>query len=178
MRMQGSYDFSNNRIANLALLLTVAVILGYVESVIPLSAGVPGIKLGLANCAILFVLYRYGAGEAVLVSLLRTAIIALLFTNLSMLLYSLAGAICSILVMSILKQRKLFSIYGTSMAGGVVHNMAQMLVALLLLRAPGGYEWWFTSYLPLLMICGLPAGMINAFFAGAILQRMKRQKWD
>ncbi len=166
---------NNHTIAELGLLLAVAVILGYVETVIPVSIGIPGVKLGLANCAVLFVMVRYGAKEAALVSILRTVIIAALFTNLSMLLYSLAGAICSIVVMTIVCKGP-FSLYGVSIAGGVAHNIAQLFVAFAVLGASHAGVWWVTNYLPILLVCGLSAGCINALIAGNVLKKVPSRK--
>ena len=170
--MSGNSEKKTNRTAQLGLLLAVAVMLGYVEAIVPISAGIPGVKAGLANCAVLFVLYRYGAKEAAAISLLRTVIIAGLFTNVSMLLYSLAGAMCSIAVMKIAKKGP-FSVYGVSMAGGVTHNLAQVIVAFCVLGGIQTGNWWFTVYLPVLMVCGMLAGAVNAMIAGTILERVK-----
>lgn len=160
------------QLTELGLLLAVAVLLGYVEAVVPISAGIPGVKLGLANCAVLFVMYRYGAKEAVVVSVLRTVIIAALFSNPAMLFYSLAGALCSIAVMAAIRKGP-FSVYGVSSAGGVAHNLAQVCVAFIISGSLSAWNWWFTVYLPILMVCGLLAGAVNALLAGIILRRVK-----
>ena len=175
------------RQAELGLLLAVAVIMGYVEALVPVSAGVPGVKLGLANCAVLFVLYRYGAKAAMAVSILRTVVIAALFGSFAMLLYSLCGALCSIMVMAVMRRKwrgkigekeghadrkePFFSIYGVSAAGGVMHNIAQLAVAFAVLGTGQAWKWWICVYLPLLMVCGLAAGLVNALIAGALLGR-------
>ena len=156
----------------MGLLLAAAVLLGYVEAIIPLSVGIPGIKLGLANCAVLFVLYRYGFGEAMMISLLRTVILAVLFTNLSILLYSFAGALCSIIIMMRLRTGP-FSVYGVSMAGGAAHNLAQVLIAFAITGSLQAWRWWFTIYLPVLIVCGMLAGGVNAMLTGSLLRRLK-----
>ena len=155
----------SRKVATLGLLLAAAVILGYVEAVLPLPIPIPGIKLGLANCAVLFVLYRYGFKEALLVTLLRTAVIALLFTSLPMLLYSACGALGSILLMALLKKRKAFSIYGLSMAGAAFHNTIQIAIALLVLFSGGTYRTILCVYLPALLLAAIPTGLFNAFLA-------------
>ena len=162
------------KIAILGLLLAAAVILGYVEAILPLSVGIPGIKLGLANAAILFVLYVYGVREAALISVLRTVIIAFLFTNLSALLYSFSGAVVSLCAMAALKRLDCFSIFGVSAFGGAVHNATQFAVAFLLLGTPQILGIWSTTYLPLLLLSGLAAGCINALIAGLLKRHLKK----
>ncbi|MBR5422219.1 MAG: Gx transporter family protein [Lachnospiraceae bacterium] len=163
--------WQGKKMARLSLLLAVAVLLGYVEAVIPVSVGVPGVKLGLANCALLFVLYAFGPAEAALVSVLRTLIIALLFTNLPMLIYSLSGALMSILLMSLIK-RGPFSIYGVSAAGGMTHNLTQLLAALIVAGLTGSTPSFLLTYASLLILCGMVAGFVNAFLASVLLQRI------
>ncbi len=160
---------NTGKLAKLGLLLAVAVLLGYVEALIPVNIGLPGMKLGLCNCALLFVLYSFGPVEAALVSVLRTFIIALLFTNLPMLLYSLSGALVSILLMSLL-QRGPFSVYGVSMAGGVSHSLTQLVVALFIAGLSQSGASFLLSYAALLMVCGAVAGAVNAF----LVSRVKR----
>ena len=159
------------KFAKLGLLLAVAVILGYVEALIPFNIGLPGMKLGLCNCALLFVLYAFGPVEAAVVSVLRTLIIALLFTNLPMLCYSLSGALVSILLMSILR-RGVFSVYGVSMAGGAAHSLTQLSVALLIAGLSQSGSSFLLSYAALLTVCGAAAGAVNAFLVSLIFPRV------
>ena len=116
----------------LALLTATAMILSYVESLLP-SVGVPGVKLGLANIAVIFALYRLGWKSALAVSVVRVFMVTLLFGSLSALLYSLAGAGLSLVVMALLRRSDRFSSVGVSVAGGVAHNAGQILMAMLLL---------------------------------------------
>ena len=120
------------KITVLALLTTAAMILSYLESLLP-SIAVPGVKMGLANIAVIFALYRLGFREALAVSLVRVAMVSTLFGSLGALLYSLAGACLSLIVMAVLKKLDLFSETGVSVAGGVGHNLGQVLMAMLLL---------------------------------------------
>ena len=120
------------RTATLGLLLAFGLILGYVETVVAFPFGVQGMKLGLPNLAILLVLYLYGAREALLVNVCRVCLSAFLFGSLSSLLYSLAGALFSFLVMALLKKKPAFSVTGVSCAGGIAHNVAQLCVAVLI----------------------------------------------
>ncbi len=151
-------------IAEVGLLLALAVIAAYVEMLIPLDLAVPGIKLGLANCVILFVLYRYGPIKAMTISLLRTMIIALLFTGPFVLLYSFSSAF---------SRNKAFSIYGVSMAGGVSHNLTQLAAASIILMASGTtLRYLLTYYMPILILAGIAAGVFNAAVADILLKRI------
>lgn len=114
--------------AYLGLFAAVAIIFGYVESLVPVFTGIPGIKLGLANLAVLFILDRYSVKEAALVSVVRILVIGFMFGNLFSILYSLAGAALSLTVMDLLKKHSGFSLIGISVAGGVTHNIGQLIV--------------------------------------------------
>ena len=109
--------------AYLGLFAATAIILGYVESLLPVFVGIPGIKLGLANLAVLFLLQKYTWKEAAAVSVVRIFVIGFLFGNLFSILYSLAGACLSLTVMNIFLKRTAFSLSGISVAGGVAHNI-------------------------------------------------------
>ena len=87
----------------------------------------PCIKLGLANLAVLFILDRYSFKEAALVSVVRILVIGFMFGNLFSILYSLAGAALSLTVMDVLKKHSDFSLIGISVAGGVTHNIGQLM---------------------------------------------------
>ena len=102
-----------------SILVALSAIFSYVEAIIPIPLGIPGIKLGLANVVTVFALYRIGLSSAVLISAVRIIIVSALFANPMMALYSLAGAALSLTAMTILKRAKIFSIIGVSMAGGV-----------------------------------------------------------
>ena len=145
----------SKKIAFLGVCASVALVLAYVESLVPpLYAAVPGIKLGLPNVAIIFVLYRFGAREAAAVSLVRMTAVALLFGNPMTFVYSLAGGALSLAVMALLRKSNLFSMVGVSVAGGVLHNVGQILMAMLLLgTAELGY------YLIVLAVTGTVAGI-------------------
>ncbi|MCR5251408.1 MAG: Gx transporter family protein [Lachnospiraceae bacterium] len=161
------------RLALLGLLLAAAVLLGYVEAMIPLPIPVPGIKLGLANCLVLFVLFRFGFREALLITLLRTVIVALLFTSLPMLLYSAGGALGSIFLMALLKKGDVFSVYGLSVAGAAVHNGIQIAIALAVLFGDGASHAIVFVYLPLLLLAAVPTGLLNAAFSVLLQKRIR-----
>lgn len=151
-------------VAVLGLCTALALILAYVEILIqPLFPFLPGIKMGLPNIIIVFLLYRRGAASAVGVSLLRIFLVSMLFGNVMALWYSLAGGMLSLLVMILLRRFQFLSAVGVSVAGGVTHNVGQILMAMLLLEtAELGY------YLVVLTVTGTIAGILVGL-CGAIL---------
>ena len=159
---------SSKKIAFVGLCTAVALIFAYVEALIPpLFTAIPGIKLGLPNIAVIFVLYLFGLGSATAVSLVRVAAASLLFGNPMTFTYSMAGACLSLLVMAILKKTDLLSITGVSVAGGVFHNVGQILMAMLLLgTAELGY------YLIVLAITGTVSGILIGLCGGYAVRRV------
>ena len=124
------------KIAFLGLFTAIAMILSYVEAVSPvLISAIPGIKMGLPNVAIIFVLYRFGEWEATLVSAVRVLAVSILFGSPVTFIYSIVGALASLGVMILLKKLNFLSTVGVSVAGGIFHNVGQILVAMLLLDA-------------------------------------------
>ena len=156
------------KVAFLGLSITLAMVLSFVESQIPVFTTIPGMKMGLPNLVIVFLLYRVGWKEAVLVSIIRVALVALLFGNLQSLIFSIAGAALSLTGMILLKKTKLFSPIAVSVVGGVLHNVGQVIAACL---------WTQTAqvayYLPMLLISGICAGILIGLVAGLLLKRLK-----
>ena len=156
------------KIAFLGVITSVALILAYVEAILPpIYAAVPGIKVGLPNIVIIFILYRYGVKEAVMVSGVRLLIVALLFGNVMTLAYSTAGAVLSLLVMSLLKKIDSFSTVGVSIAGAVSHNLGQIAVAVILLESVQ-----ISYYMIVLAVTGTVAGIFIGLAGNAILKRV------
>ena len=159
------------------MLSALALVLSFLESLIPFQPGLPGIKLGLANLVIIFVLYRMNVHSALLINTVRILLAGLLFSGLFGLLYSAAGAATSLAAMTLLLQinRKreqvgksiLFSIFGVSMTGGVFHNLGQLLVAILFLSSLN-----LIYYLPVMIISGIVMGLINGMIARLLLQKL------
>ncbi len=147
---------SANKVALLGLCTALALILAYVEVLLPpLFAAIPGIKIGLPNIVIIFVLYKFGISSATTVSFIRIIAVSILFGNFMAFAYSVAGALLSLLVMSILYKSNLFSTVTVSIVGGVLHNVGQILMAMLLLdTAEIGY------YLIVLSITGIISGAL------------------
>ncbi len=162
----------NNRIKKLAFLAiatSAALVLSYVEFLIPpIYATLPAIKMGLPNIIIIFVLYKLGIKEAVFVSFLRLVLVTLLFGNLVMLAYSVAGATLSLLSMALLKRFKCFSTVGVSVVGAVLHNLGQILMAILLLGTTA-----IGFYFPVLIVTGTVAGILVGFLSSILQNRIK-----
>ena len=137
----------------LGFFLSLALILAYIESLIPIPFGIPGMKLGLPNIIIVLALYTLPVYQAFLIQMMRIVLTAFLFGNLSMMLYSLAGGLFSLLVMVLLKKKEWLSIAGVSIAGGVSHNIGQLAVAVLVVQ-----NLKIAFYLPALLIAGLVTG--------------------
>jgi heptaprenyl diphosphate synthase len=150
------------KVAFLGMFTALALVLGWLESLVPVIPVVPGIKLGLANVVTLLVLYRFGWKEAACVSLLRVGLSSVLFGNLSLFFYSLAGAVLSLLVMAILKKTDKFSPVGVSAAGGVMHNAGQLIVAVILMEN-GVIAYYFPILAIVGVISGVAIGLLGAF---------------
>ncbi len=162
---------STKKIALLGLGTAIAMVLAYVEILLPpLYTAVPGIKLGLPNIAILFILYRLGWKEAAVVSFVRVAAVSLLFGNPMTFAYSMVGGVLSLTVMALLKRFDFLSIVGVSVAGSVFHNVGQILTAMLLLgTAELGY------YLIVLAITGTVSGIFVGFCGGFLVKRLENK---
>ena len=163
---------NQKKLANLGLFAAVAIIFGYVESLIPFFAGIPGMKLGLANLAVLFILEKYTWKEAAFVSVVRILVIGIfiigfMFGNLFSILYSLAGAALSLTVMTVMKKKSDFSILGISVAGGVSHNIGQLLIACLITMTSG-----LIYYAPALLISGVITGLLIGTLTNEVLKRI------
>ena len=156
--------------ALLGVLTSVALVLSYLESILPpIWAAVPGIKVGLPNVVIIFLLYKFGVKEAAIVSFIRLFIVALLFGNVMTLAYSFAGALLSIVLMAICKKTQVFSVVGTSIVGGVAHNLGQILVAIFLFDTVQiGY------YMIVLAITGTIAGVFIGLAGALLLKRLDK----
>ena len=163
---------TSRKLAFLGLCTAVSMILAYVEVLLPpIFSAVPGIKIGLANIVVLFILYRYRLIDAALVSAVRIFAVTLLFGNPVMLAYSAAGAVLSITVMAILKKLNILSTLGVSVAGAVFHNVGQILMAMALLgTAELGY------YLIVLTLTGTISGIFVGICGGIAIKRLPEFK--
>ncbi len=148
------------RTVELGFLLAVALILSYVESLIPFTFGIPGIKLGLPNLIVILLLYSAklparGAREALLVNGLRIILSGFLFGSMYSILYALAGAVFSFTVMVSARRCRCFSMIGVSVLGGVFHNIGQTLVAMFVVET-----FAVLYYLPILIVAGVVTGAV------------------
>lgn len=153
------------KIALLGVISAFAAILSYVESIISLSIFIPGVKLGLANLAVVIVMYIYGNKEAISINIVRIIVVGLLFTNLFSILFSISGALISCLVMILLKKIDIFTPVGVSVAGGVAHNVGQMAVAMFIIES-----YSVVNYLPVLMFAGIVCGLFIGILAVMVIK--------
>ncbi|MDO4395606.1 MAG: Gx transporter family protein [Clostridia bacterium] len=142
-------------IATSAMFVCLALVFSYVEVLVPFSVGIPGVKLGLANLVIIIALYEMDFKYAFVINAIRIVIAGLLFSGLFGMMYSIAGGLLSILVMWALKKTGLFSMIGVSMAGGLAHNLGQLLVAAFLVS-----NLKMFIYFPVLMFSGIGSGIL------------------
>lgn len=145
----------------------LALIFSYVETLIPIHLGIPGVKLGLANLIIVITLYKMGTKEAYILSIVRVVLAGFIFGNMFSILYSMSGGVLSLSVMTLLKKTDKFSVLGVSMAGGVFHNVGQLLMAAIVLESLS-----ITYYLPVLLISGVLTGFLIGFIANEMLKRL------
>jgi len=158
-----------SKAAYFGVFTALALIFSYVETLIPIQVGIPGVKLGLANLVVVVVLYKMGIKEAYTLAVVRVILSGFLFGNLFSIVYSLAGGLLSLTVMVALKRTKVFSLLGISAMGGVFHNVGQLIMAALVLESLSiGY------YLPVLLISGLVTGILIGIISGEMLKRLNR----
>ena len=148
--------------------LGIALILAYVETILPINIGVPGIKLGLPNLAVLFLLYKHGFLPALAVSCLRVILCGILFGNFTSFLYAASGALLSLAVMAVLKKTDAFSPTGVSVAGGISHNLAQICAAAVILDTSA-----VAYYLPALIISGTVCGAGIGILGGIMIKKVR-----
>ncbi len=155
-------------IAMCGVMTAVAMIFSYIESLFPILVPVYGIKLGIANIAIITVLLVVGKKEALIVNIIRIALTAILFGNLNSFLFSMAGGLLSLVMMIVLQCSKKFSIIGISVAGGVFHNIGQIVAAIFIMETGA-----IIYYLPVLLISGIITGIVIGIVSGIVVKRVK-----
>lgn len=156
-----------NKVAYFGVFTALALIFSYVETLIPINFGIPGVKLGLANLVIVIALYKMKFGDVFLLAVTRVLLSGFIFGNYFSIIYSLAGGILSLCVMGILKKSNKFSVLGISMAGGVAHNIGQLIVAMLVVET-----FAVVTYVPVLLISGLITGLVIGIAADEMLRRL------
>ena len=156
-----------SKTAYFGVFTALALIFSYIETLIPIPFGIPGMKLGLANLVIVIVLYQEGWKEALILSVVRIVLSGFMFGSLSMIIYSLAGGILSLIVMTVLQKNGGFSRIGVSIAGGVSHNIGQMVIAMFVVET-----YRIIYYLPVLLISGMLTGLLIGIIANEVLKRI------
>ena len=153
--------------AHIGLFCALAIILGYVETLLPVFPGVPGVKLGITNLVTVFLLYTFTYKEAAFVSCIRILCIGFMFGNVFSIIYSLAGAFLSLLCMTLAKEIKGLSIVGVSVIGGVMHNVGQLIIAALVVESGSVFY-----YFPVLLCAGTITGLLIGIVSSEIYRRI------
>ena len=157
------------RIAFLGLFVALAFVLSYIEFMLPLNIGIPGAKIGIANLAVMVTLYTVGEKNAIALSIIRVILVGLTFGNISMMMYSMAGAALSLFAMLLARKIGKLSMTGVSVLGGVFHNVGQIIVAMLVLETKS-----LLYYLPFLIIVGTITGIVIGIVSSLITVRVKK----
>ena len=156
--------------AYLGVMLALALICSYVEVLVPVPVGIPGIKLGLANIVIVFAMYSIGFKEALVLSIMRVTISGFMFGNVVAIVYSLAGGLLSLLIMYALKRTDKLCCISVSIAGGIAHNIGQIIIATILVD-----NYYVLYYVPVLMIAGFLTGACIGVVAQEVFLRIGKQ---
>ncbi len=155
------------KLALRGMLVALAFVFAWLEAQLPPLMTVPGIKLGLTNLVVLVALYRLGARDAFVLNIVRIVLVGLTFGNLFAMLYSMAGGMLSTAVMTLLKRSGKFSIPVVSIAGGIFHNIGQILVAMVVLRSAG-----VMYYMGILWFSGMAAGAAVGIVGAQVVKRL------
>ena len=155
-----------NKVAVFGVFTSLALILSYVELLIPINFGIPGMKLGLANLLVVILLYKGCPRDALLLSVIRILLSGLIFGNMFSIFYSLGGGLLSLAVMVFIKKTGQFTVAGISIGGGASHNVGQLLVAMFVVQT---YQVGY--YLPVLLIAGVITGAVIGILSAEVLKR-------
>ena len=159
------------RIAYLGVFTALAFVFSYIEFLLPLNFGVPGIKLGLANLVVIVALYMINVRAACLLSFVRILLMGLTFGNMASMIYSLAGRMLSLVIMILAKRGNVFSVTGVSVLGGVSHNVGQIIIAILVVETKS-----LLYYLPVLIISGTVTGALIGILASILIRHLNKAK--
>ncbi len=155
------------RIAYNGMFIALALVFGYVEYLIPINFGIPGVKIGLSNIVTVIGLYFMSPIDTAIVLIARILLSGLLFGNFLSILYSLVGGILSFAVMFLLRKIKIFTASGVSIAGSVSHNIGQIIVAIFLVQNIN-----IIYYLPVLLISGVLMGFLIGIISGRVVDAL------
>ena len=159
---------NTTKISKMGILVSLAMIFTYIEVLFPISIGIPGIKLGLANLVVVTGLYIFGPIDVLLISVVRIILMGILFGNGASVMYSLAGGLLSFLIMLIFKKVGRFSVISVSICGGVFHNVGQIAVAGFMLHNSA-----IITYLPVLIVAGFITGCAIGIVSDRIIRIIK-----
>lgn len=160
---------SAQKVAISGLLTSLMLVFGLIERQFPLTAAIPGVKLGLANSVLLYSLYMLGIKQSFVLMLLKALMSWLIYTNMSAMFYSLGGGLCSLLVMILLSRINGVSLLGVSALGAVFFNVGQILVAVVMLNTPQ----LIITYLPVLMVSGVVTGVLTGVVAQMVMKHLR-----
>lgn len=170
--MDKKRNMSPSKVALYGVLIALAMILSYVETLIPISLGIPGVKPGLANLVVIVAMYVLTPRDAFFISMIRIVLVGFTFGNMSAMMYSFAGGLLSFAVMFICKKKNLFGVTGVSICGGVSHNIGQLLIAALVVENGAVF-----FYLPVLLLAGSLTGALIGLLGGMAVKRLPRDSW-
>lgn len=157
------------KIAYTGMFTALAFVFSYIESLLPINLGIPGVKLGLANLVVIVALYLTSIKAACILSLVRIVLMGFTFGNPASMIYSLAGGALSLVVMVLAKKIKFFSVTGVSVLGGVSHNIGQILIAIVVVETTS-----LLYYLPILILSGTIAGVLIGILASVIIRHLEK----
>lgn len=164
MRNQGA-----QRVALSGLLTSLMLVFGLIERQFPLTAAIPGVKLGLANSVLIYSLYMLGIRQSFILMLLKALMSWLIYTNMNAMFYSLAGGVLSLLTMILVSRIPDVSVIGVSALGAVAFNIGQIGMAVIMLNTPQ----LIVTYLPILMISGVVTGVLTGVVAQMVMKHLK-----
>jgi heptaprenyl diphosphate synthase len=170
--MKGQNVMKTKKVATLGLCIALSMVLSFIEHQIPPLVAVPGVKVGLPNLVMVFMLYKIGWKETAVDSLIRVVLVSMLFGSVVSMAYGLVGATLSLIGMTLLKKTKLFSTIAVSVVGGVLHNIGQIATACVVMGTAQ-----IVYYLPVLLISGTIAGVVIGFIAGLLVKKLDKLKF-
>jgi heptaprenyl diphosphate synthase len=165
--MTRNNGLSTKQIALRGMLVALAMVLSWFESRVSLGIMIPGMKLGLTNLVVMIALYRLSEKDAIFINIIRILLVSMTFGNMFSMVYSLAGGLLSGTVMIILKRTKKFSMTSVSVAGGIFHNVGQIVVAMILMQTLALFY-----YLMVLWISGIVSGIIIGILSAEMVKRI------
>ena len=168
MKSHNREKFMQSDIALYGMFISVGLVLSYIESIIPITIPIPGVKLGLANVLVLWVLYAMDTKSAIIINILRVLLCGFLFGNMYSIIFGLCGAALSLLVMIVLRKVKIFTVVGVSIAGAVAHNTAQILVAMAVLQNAR-----LVYYYPALLISAVVTGVVVGILCAILYKKIR-----